>query len=321
MKIQELTESEQPPFKVIAQGDYGVWYELDASQIVQWITSVFNNRPFIHTTDRYFVLVPKNKEIKDRQNEVLTLDGDDLRAVTANTIFNTPASGQALTGLVGVVPAQTSKQVPGNYLVYDGNTYRKIEFPNLLPVIGEISTGTVHEVPEQAVWVMNRLHVKFLHKADRRIVFKVNSNWQMPWGGVSVKSGVLSDIISYYEPDTLDKSKLSKELSELLGVEKKVSAVTHLLPSGRLHKVLEVIQRHPEVMRRSLYLNLLKLSKIPSHRAPDDSTHELVQLGLITQNSEWGTDMAKYTITPVGKLVLLRLNAGKSVPKHTLIKS
>jgi len=65
---------------------------------------------------------------------------------------------------------------------------------------------------------------------------------------------------------------------------------------------------------------------MPKYMGADDSVIELVKLGLVSETHKdpsvyylSGAERT-YSITPVGKLVLARVNSGKSVAKASLIK-
>lgn len=323
MRARELREATNTKLPVISQSELGTWFESDFNHLSVWREKMYGSGLYGgNKTDRYFVFVRQGDKLGSMTNVVLELDGEDLSAITPDSHTWSPSIAQAVQQLVDTVNAKYSPGVYGNHVVYRGKVYEKKEFVKHLPVIGAISTGKVYEVPTDAGWIMSRLSIYFQESADRMVLLTVSKFGDNPLGTVSVKNGQMSDIKTLSKINNIPKLQLTRELNALLGTQSKVSVTAHLIPKGKLHKTLLGVQQNPDVERSDLYWRVLNLSKLPGYASPEDATFELMHLGLISDELKGDFHkLTHYTITPIGKLVLARLNAGKTVDKHSLVKN
>lgn len=326
MKLSELQEAAKSSLPIISDTDTGTWYETDHVKVNAWHKKMHGSdlQQAPDADMRYFVFVKKGDTLGSLDNKVVFLRNGEMSS--GNSSFHYEQDAQALRDIVNATQAQSGARVWGSYIIYKGKVYFDSKFPNVLPEIAQISTGAVHEVPEDAWWTLNKLHLRYQTGADRVLVFKnTTHNPMQPWSVVTIKDGELGVINSQRKLDAITIMKLSQELAQALGLVQKVTVASHVIPKSKLHRALKAIDENPGVTRLSLYWSLLNLSKLPTHRSREDVATELVKLGLATESRHRDklytsdTDL-HYTLTPVGKLVLARVNSGKNVAKSTFFK-
>lgn len=324
MKAHDLLMETTSPSKLpIAHSSHGTWYEVTAGQVKSWYKTHVGPPPNLDKSPntRYFMHVGNSSKMSYSDTRLVWLRGLQLGSVINSSEFHTTQDGQALQALAHVTGAQQGERVWGDFILYDGQVYLRDAFIHTLPVVAQISTGAVHEVPTNARWTLARIYLKYLVSADRVVVFRNTSDdVSQPWSSASIKSGELVNTQSQRKLDAATQVKLSKELTQALGLQQKVSVSTHIVPNSKLQRVLQAIQDNPGVTRWPLYLSVLKLRQVPAQSSADDAVHELMQMTLISNVNPVLDHAAKYVITPVGKLVLARLNAGHAVAKASLIK-
>ena len=327
MRAREIQEAASKPVSIV-QVDAGTWYETSAAQVTKWYSNWFLVEPELDSDPsiRYFVFVPQAHKLWSLDNKVVWLKDSHLSSLASAGKFYTKQEGAALQALADVTQAKQGERVWGDFVLYDGKVYDKHELPQSLPVVAQISTGEVHEVPTSARWTLGRIYLKYKVSADRVVMFRNTlQDVSAPWSTASIKAGKIMEIQSQRKLDPVTQVKLHKELTQALALQQKVSVKTHIVPESKLHRALKAINENPGVTRLSLYWSLLNLSKLPTHRSREDVATELVKLGLATESRHRDklytsdTDL-HYTLTPVGKLVLARLKSGKPVDKSSLIK-
>ena len=310
----------------LATTDAGTWYETQVDDVSQHFKKINGSDKTVDKTPgiRYFVFAPKGLKPWSLASRIMTLKDQDL---SGGPYLITKQDAADLQALADATQAQNGPGVYGDFLLYKGKVYPKKEFLSSLPVVAQIHTGAVHEVPSDALWTLNRMNLKYQTIAQRVVVFP-NTTRQIsdPWSSVSIRDGKISDIQSTRKLDKITQVKLGKEVAQALGLVQKVTVKTHLIPESKLHDVLRAVNDNPEIDRPKLYWRVLKLSKMPKYMGADDSVIELVKLGLVSETHKdpsvyylSGAERT-YSITPVGKLVLARVNSGKSVAKASLIK-
>jgi hypothetical protein len=317
MKAWEISEA-TVKLPEIAKSAAGVWYETSATKVKSWYKHMRGAHPKLDAdvSVRYFVFVPVNQKLWGLDNRVLQFSNGDLGSVGTTGEFYTHMEADALQALVDVIHAKHGERVWGDFILYQGKVYHEHAFLATLPHVGEISTGAVHEVPPDALWCLRRLRLKYQLNADKVLVFrKTSSDVSEPWLAVSIRDGKMSEIQSQHTLDKITQVQLSKELAAALGMEQKVTVSTHIMPNSKLHRTLMAIQENPGIGRAHLYWTALKLKQLPAYLSKEDVAAELVKLGLVQEEG-----IGLMSLTPIGKLVLARVNAGKPVSKASLIK-
>jgi hypothetical protein len=326
MRATEITESQMDNLIQLATTAEGTWYETQVDDTAKHFKKINGSDKNVDNTPgiRYFVFVPKGSKTWSLASRIMMLKHHDL---SGGPYLVTKQDGEDLQALADATQAQNGAHVYGDFLLYKGKVYPKKEFLSSLPVVAQIHTGAVHEVPSDALWTLNRMNLKYQTIAQRVVVFP-NTTQQIsdPWSSVSIRDGKISDIQSTRKLDKITQVKLGKEVAQALGLAQKVTVKTHLIPESKLHDVLRAVNDNPEIDRPKLYWQVLKLVKMPAYRSADDPLFELVKLGLVNETHKSLTGYyvsgaeRTYSITPVGKLVLARLKSGKPVDKSSLIK-
>ncbi len=328
MRAREIQEAASKPASIV-QVDAGTWYETSAAQVTKWYRNWFLVEPDLDSDPsiRYFVFVPQAQKLWSLDNKVVWLKDSHLSSLASAGKFYTKQEGAALQALADVTQAKQGERVWGDFVLYDGKVYDKHELPQSLPVVAQLSTGEVHEVPASARWTLGRIYLKYKVSADRVVMFRNTlQDVSAPWSTASIKAGKIMEIQSQRKLDPVTQVKLHKELTQALALQQKVSVKTHIVPESKLHDVLRAVMDNPEVDRPKLYWRVLQLVKMPAYRSADDPLLELVKMGLVKEThkdpSTYYMSGAErtYSITPVGKLVLARLKSGKPVDKSSLIK-
>ena len=323
MRATEITEAGKINLPEIAQSAHGVWYEADVGQVNSWYkkTTGFKARLDVDPSIRHFVFVKHGDPLWGPYNIHIGLQHGKLDSLQGNYSFDSQADGENLTALVKATNAQSGQRVWGKFVIYKGNVYHQDEFPVAMPKVGEISTGAVYEIPPDLLWALNKLRLKYQVSAHRVVMFKnTQKNFGDSWSSASIRDGKISDIQSQRKLDKITQVKLAKELASALGLAQKVTVNTHIIPESKLHDTLRAISDNPGKYRWDLYMGILRLRSVPARGSKDDATTELVNLGLVHDDESEQSVHKGLTITPIGKLVLARVNAGKSVSKSSLIK-
>lgn len=322
MRATEITEA-VVALPEVAKSASGIWYETNASKVKTWYKSQYGGSARLTDAPgvRYFVFVPTGHSLGSSTNRVVEQHGDDLNSVETTGTFYGKQDGAALQALVDVIQVKNGERIWGDFILYQGKVYLEHEFLESLPKVAEISTGEVHEVPPDARWTLARVHLKYQTSADRVVVFRnTTSDVSEPWSAASIKGGEMSDIQSQRKIPTETQVKLSKELAAVLGMEQKVTVTTHIIPNSKLHHMLTAISDNPGVERWKLYWDVLQLKKLPKYRSPQDLASELVSMKLVQEVDDPARQYPGLHVTPIGKLVLSRVNAGHNVSKVTLLK-
>lgn len=323
MRATEISEAGKINLPEIAQSAHGVWYEIDPSTATKWHKTHYADYVTRDTPPaaRYFMFVKNGGTLTSLHNRLVLLHNGQMENMQGSFSFVGKSDRDNLTALVKATNAQTGERVWGDFIVYKGNVYDADEFPATMPVVGQISTGSVYEIPLDLVWALNKIHLKYQVSAHRVVMFKTTQkNFGDAWGAASIKDGKISDIKSQRPLDKVTQVKLGKELSQALGLAQKVTVLTHIIPESKLHDTLRAISDNPGKYRWDLYMGILKLRSVPARGSKDDATTELVNLGLVKDDESDQSVHKGLTITPIGKLVLARVNSGKSVAKASLIK-
>jgi hypothetical protein len=323
MRGHEIVEAVSARLPEVAQSPTGTWYETTAAKVKSWYKQMHGGAPKLDAdaSVRYFVFVPSNEKLWSLSNKVLQFSHGDLGSVGTTGGFYTRMEADALQALVGVIQAKNGERIWGDFILYQGKVHLEHEFLATLPKVGEISTGAIHEVPADARWTLGRLYLKYQTSANRVLVFRNTiQDVSEPWSSVSIKDGVLSDMQSQRKLDKVAQVKLSKELAQVLGLAQKVTVNTHIIPESKLHDMLKAISDNPGVERWKLYWNVLKLKKLPKYRSPQDLASELVSMKLVQEVDDPVHPYPVMHITPMGKLVLARVNGGHNVSKVSLLK-
>lgn len=322
MKAREISEA-VANLRPVAQSPAGTWYETSAAKVKAWFKQMHGAIPRMEKDPgvRVFVFVPEGSKLWSYNNRAVQLHHTDLISVESTGTFYTHKDAQALQSLADATPAKNGDDIWGDFILYQGKVHPEHEFLQTLPVVTQISTGAVHEVPSDAFWTLGKVYLKHQISADRVLVFRsTSSDVSLPWCAVSIRDGKMSDIQSQGKLDKVTQVKLSKELASALGMEQKVTVATHIIPESKTHLMLKAIQENPGVERWKLYWDVLKLKKLPKYRSEQDVASELVSLKLVQEVHDPAQPYPELHITSIGKLVLARVNAGKSVAKASLIK-
>ena len=298
----------------------GTWYETDVETLATHFRQINGSDNNVDRSPgvRYFVFAPKGFKTLSLASRVMMLKDQDL---SGGTYVASKQDAEDLQALADVTQAQHGTRVYGDFILYKGKVYIKYKFLSSLPVVAQIQTGSVHEVPSDALWTLNRLHLKHQTSAQRVVVFpNTTTGVSEPWSSASIRDGKISDIQSQHSLDKITKVKLGKELSQALNLSQKVTVNTHIIPESKLHDTLRAINDHPDKNYYHLYTYVLNLKKVPTRKSKEDSVSELVQLGLTTEYKPSELEGSCFKLTPVGRIVLARVNSGKSVDKSSLIK-
>lgn len=319
MRAREISEAQMDKLVPLVTTPAGIWYETNVDDVAKHFKKINGSDTNVDKTPgiRYFVFAPESSKTWSLASRIMTLKHQDL---SGGPYLINKQDGEDLQALADATHAQNGPGVYGDFLLYKGKVYPKKEFLSSLPVVAQIHTGAVHEVPVDALWTLNRMNLKYQTSAQRVVVFPNTTQQRSdPWSTVSIRDGKISDIQSQRKLDAATQVKLSKELSQALGLQQKVSVKTHIVPESKLHRVLQAINDNPGVDRPDLYWTVLKVQQMPSYRSNADMASELVKLGLVVETKP--TTQLYYTISPIGKLVLARVKAGHAVAKVSLIKS
>jgi hypothetical protein len=325
MKATEISEASKINLPEIAQSDHGVWYAVPVRDLESWYRKTWaaKARLDVDPAITYLVFVQNGQPVWGSPggypNMSLALHNGKLSSILSNSSFYNKSDQDNLTALVQATNAQSGERVWGNFIIYKGHVYDQDEFPVAMPKVGEISTGAVYEIPSDVTWALNKLKLKYQVSAHRVVMFKTTAkNFGDSWGAASIRDGKISDIQTQRPLDKVTQLKLGKEVAQALGLVQKVTVNTHIIPESKLHDTLRAISDHPGVDRPDLYWKVLKQQKMPAYQTNADVASELVKLGLVHEDTS--TSQRYYTLTPIGKLVLARVNSGKSVAKASLIK-
>jgi hypothetical protein len=293
----------------------GTWYETDVETLANHFRQINGSDNNVDRSPgvRYFVFAPKGFKTLSLASRVMMLKDQDL---SGGTYVASKQDAEDLQALADVTQAQHGTRVYGDFILYKGKVYIKYKFLSSLPVVAQIQTGSVHEVPSDALWTLNRLHLKYQTSAQRVVVFpNTTTGVSEPWSSASIRDGKISDIQSQRKLDKITQVQLGKEVAQTLGLTQKITVNTHIIPESKLHDTLRAINDHPGVNRAQLYWTVLKLKKLPPYLSKEDVAAELVKLGLVKED-----ERELMSLSPIGKLVLARVNSGKSVAKASLIK-
>lgn len=321
MRAIEISESHPNKLVTLVTTHAGTWYETDVETVAKHFRHINGSDKNVDKTPgiRYFVFAPKSHKTLSLASQFMMLKDHELSGahhMGFSHYLVTKQDAEDLQALVDVTQAQYGTRVYGDFILYKGKVYPKDEFLQTLPVVAQISTGAVHEVPSDALWTLSRLHLKYQTSAQRVVVFKyTQNNFGEPWCVASIKDGKLSDIQSQRKLDKITQVQLGKEVAQALGLTQKVTVNTHIIPESKLHDTLRAINDHPGVNRAQLYWTVLKLKKLPPYLSKEDVAAELVKLGLVKED-----ERELMHVSAMGKLVLARVNAGHPVSKTSLIR-
>lgn len=330
MKAIEIHEAAKINLPVVAKAASGTWYEITLNKAKIWFKKVYGYSLDVNTdaSGRFFIFVNDGDPVWNDSTKLIKLkDHELISPEDYHSAFNSQQEKQELKAIVAATQAQSGEHVNGNYVLYKGKVYDKEEFPSKMNVVGQISTGAIYEIPPDAWWVLDKLGLKSQVSANRMVVFRNTADKvSQPWGVASITSGQLMNMQSQRKLDTITQVKFSKEISQALGLQQKVSVKTHIVPESKLHDVLRAVNDNPGIDRPTLYWRTLKLSKMPKYMGADDSVIELVKLGLVSETPKAtgayyvsGAETT-FSITNAGKFVMAGLKAGKSIAKSSLIK-
>ena len=317
MRATEISEADTQ-LPIIAQTDSFVWYEADAATVASWYKRYTGGSARLSDAPdaRYFVMAPTGQNPWRPNSRMVIQQGDHLISVETTGTFGTHHQGMALQALADAIRVKHGERIWGDFILYDGKVYMKSDVLRSMPKVADISTGPVYEIARDALWILRRIDLKYQVSADKVVVFpNTTQDVSQPWSSASIRAGIVSDIQSQRKLDKVTEVKLGKELSQVLGLTQKVTVNTHIIPQSKLHDTLRAINDHPGVNRAQLYWTVLKLKKLPPYLSKEDVAAELVKLGLVKED-----ERELMSLSPIGKLVLARVNSGKSVEKSSLIK-
>ena len=321
MRATEISEA-ATQLPIIAQTDSFVWYEADAATVASWYKRYTGGSARLSDAPdaRYFVMAPTGQTPLGLNSRAVMQQADDLISVET-TAFVTHNDGMALQALSDAIKVKHGERIWGDFILYDGKVYMKSDVLRVMPKVADISTGPVYDIPAHALWTLQKIYLPYKVSADRVVVFRnTTADVSQPWSSASIRAGIVSDIQSQSKLDKVTQVKLGKELSQALNLSQKVTVNTHIIPESKLHDTLRAINDHPDKNYYHLYTYVLNLKKVPKRKSKEDSVSELVQLGLTTEYKPSEMEGSRFKLTPVGRIVLARVNSGKSVAKASLIK-
>lgn len=160
------------------------------------------------------------------------------------------------------------------------------------------------------------------NNADRILAIKNPGISRNNWLFFAIKNNKIMGMGPKNEKDVLIKVSHMLTQDPTLGLAG--SGMGLVKPGGAFHEILSFVNDHPGCSRLSLYVDGLGRSSL--YGAGDiNSTKSLdgmaIRAGLITVTSGSRSQTYSFEMTPIGKLVLGRLNGGHPVNIHKLIKT
>lgn len=326
MKAHEIQQEASAPPRLVAAGPHGNWYATTGSEVEAWYKKNYGAPSQSFEKDpqsEWFMFVLNKGRSWSLDDVPVQMTHDKRLIVGGNHGFydqNDVADVQALLDATG---AQSGRRLWGNVVVYNGQAYYKMDVFKSFAQVGKVGDSVVYEVPRDAWWVLNKLNLKYQVSSDRVVVFNPDHELPSAWVCVSIKNNQVTSVQSARNLSKDYKLKLSLAVSKALGLGQAETTEHYLIPNTKMHRVLKAIADNPGVKRWPLYLNILKLKKVPTYKGNEDVASRMVDLGLAIKqdHGEHGEPTVAYTLNARGKMVLAALEAGKRVPMSSMVKA
>ena len=327
MKAHEIQQEASAPPRLVAAGPHGNWYATTSSEVQAWYKKNYGAPSQSFEKDppsKFVIFVPHNDSLGSLDNIPVQITSDNQLICGGNHGFYDWSTVADIQSLLDATGAQSGQRLWGNVLVHNGQAYFKTDVLKSFAQVGKVGDSVVYEVPRDAWWVLNKLNLKYQVSSNRVVVFNASpQKYNDEWISVSIKNNQVTSVQSRRNLSKDAKLKLSLAVSKALGLGQAETTQHYLIPNTKMHRVLKAIADNPGVKRWPLYLNVLKLKKVPAYKSDEDVASRLVDLGLATipdEKDEYGEPVLAYHLNARGKMVLAALDAGKRVPMSSMVK-